>query len=674
MNQNDLPLSWQTVEIRDIADLSGGGTPSRKTPSYFEGTIPWLTGYDLPEDQVVSIYEGREGITEEAIKQSATSIVPAKTVLITTRVTVGKTAVTEVPLCFSQDVTGIQIRDYTLVDPYYLAHCLLAYRERLLRLNRGSTITGIIRSDVARLKIPLPTLPEQERIVEILRRADEVRQLRRRASQRAADLLPALFYDVFGDPIANPKGWEVVQLGTLLMDTPQNGLYKPSSSYGSGTPIVRIADFYAGTLNSPGTFSRVEVSSRERARYELHEGEILINRVNSEEYLGKCALVQNLSEPTVFESNMMRLVVNKDKVSPIYLSTFLTLPYAREQMLRRAKRAINQASINQQDVISLMVPIPDQSTLQLFEKLERSLVTTAGLTASASTRTDDLFQSVLVLAFSGDLTARWRESNTNRLLAAAAERDRLLGISSSVSKLSPNLELTPEELRIEEFDRFLTWLSDLVIHLPTIALNPETLPTSLANLPMGEYTNKMQARFAADNDSTISYIRYGIQLLSESGIDILIAQQPEVTEAQTKFESGFGVLTQEQQQAQGNALRLLRIITSLAREYRRYDQLELGREDVIRFLSPRQRQVVNEIMALGEGTEFTPESLVRKSDILTLDQVHRSIGTLEALGLIVPIQSLKQRVGLVYIAPTLHDIADIIFSDESSTLSVGAEV
>ena len=111
-----LPPYWLFVDVGEIANLVGGGTPSRTRPEFFTGDIPWLTGADLSEDDVTFISSARDSITNEAVSKSATNLVPANTILLTTRVNVGKVAIASVPLCFSQDLTGIIIDDVEIVD------------------------------------------------------------------------------------------------------------------------------------------------------------------------------------------------------------------------------------------------------------------------------------------------------------------------------------------------------------------------------------------------------------------------------------------------------------------------------------------------------------------------------------------------------------------------------
>jgi len=416
-NQN-----WPVVKLGEICTTSSGGTPPRNIADYYKGNIPWVKSGEL-KDNVITYTE--ELLTEDGLLNSSAKLLPAGTLLIALYgATVGKLGILQIEASTNQAVCAIFASK--LIDRDYLFFFLLKQRSHLLNLSIGGAQPNISQDLLRSVKIPLPPLPEQRRIAAILGQADELRQLRREADEKAEKLLLAMFYDYFGDPSINTKNWKVEPLENLLVGTPQNGIYKHASFYGEGVPIIRIADFYQGQLNSPSTFNRLKVSQEEIKKYKLENGNILVNRVNSEEYLGKCALVDALSEPTVFESNMMRLTINKKIVTSRYLSIFLGTEHGRQQLLKSAKRAINQASINQQDVKKVLVPIPP---LDLMEEFEQTAINTLELYKDNTLTTikcSGLFNSLLSQAFTGELTATWREKHADELAKAAQERDELL--------------------------------------------------------------------------------------------------------------------------------------------------------------------------------------------------------------------------------------------------------
>ncbi len=204
-----------------------------------------------------------------------------------------------------------------------------------------------------------------------------------------------------------PELWQWVNFGELIQWGPQNGLYKSSNYYGKGTLIVRIDNFYDGKLNSYKTFKRLSVEEAELKLYQLQVNDILINRVNSMTYIGKCALVSSTPEDCVFESNIMRLKIFHDFISPKFITYYLSSPTGLKQLRKNAKQAVNQASINQTDVALSQVPLcslAEQS--QIIEEIESRLSICDQLEADIETnlkKTEALRQSILKQAFEGKL-------------------------------------------------------------------------------------------------------------------------------------------------------------------------------------------------------------------------------------------------------------------------------
>lgn len=295
------------------------------------------------------------------------------------------------------------IRPTTQVNPEYLWHYLSTQKSYLESRANGSTFKQIKRDDVSDLEIPLPSLPEQMRIAAILDAAEALREKRREAIGKLVRLRASLFDHLFGKPENNSKGWKITSMGALISDGPQNGLYKPSTDYGTGVPILRIDGFYDGVVTGQSTLKRVRVSEKEASLYSLTADDIVINRVNSLPFLGKSALVPALEEPTLFESNVMRLTVDRKIVDPVYLVQFLQTGYIKNQIRSCAKEAVNQASINQTDVKNFVVALPPLSLQQEFGMQARALEKLQMTQESSSAHLDSLFTSLQHRAFRGEL-------------------------------------------------------------------------------------------------------------------------------------------------------------------------------------------------------------------------------------------------------------------------------
>ena len=193
----------------------------------------------------------------------------------------------------------------------------------------------------------------------------------------------------------------------MIADGPQNGLYKPSEFYGDGTLIVRIDAFYDGTITAWGELKRLRLTEKERLQFALANDDILINRVNSPKFLGKAALVRGLAEPCVYESNMMRLRLAVSRVRPDYAILYLQSLIGLVELRKNAKHAINQSSINQEDVKSAnfnLPPLPEQH--EIVRRVEALFALADQIEtryAKAKTHVDRLTQSILAKAFRGDL-------------------------------------------------------------------------------------------------------------------------------------------------------------------------------------------------------------------------------------------------------------------------------
>jgi len=411
------PSHWRSQPLKRLAtEFISGGTPSTGRADFWDGDVPWTTSAPIADDDVV-LSRAQRFITDAGIQGSASHLVPRGSLLVGTRVGVGKAVVNEVDIAISQDLTGVVI-DSRQAETQFLAYQFKVERVRGFfdARSRGTTIKGVSRFDLERLDLWLPPLPEQRAIARALRAVQEAKEARQRElaleRERKATLMEFLFaHGTRGEPGRQtesgeiPESWEEVRLGRLVADGPQNGLYKPAEAYGEGTPIIRINDFdNDGTLSS-GQLNRVRLSNQEVGRYRVNGGDILLNRVNSLSHLGKSVLVPRLAEPTVFESNMMRFHVDESVALPEYVACYLVTERCKARMRGMAKLAVAQCSINQADVQSLLLPLPPVSEQGEVTSVLRACDKKIEALNKESDMLDELFHAMLEELMTGRLCA-----------------------------------------------------------------------------------------------------------------------------------------------------------------------------------------------------------------------------------------------------------------------------
>jgi type I restriction enzyme, S subunit len=291
------------------------------------------------------------------------------------------------------------------LDRDYLTHFLRqpSMIDLATARSTGANLPRLSPKVLAEFQVPLPPIATQKKIAAILDQAEALRSLRRQSIEQLDALARSVFLEMFGDPVTNLKEWETFHLKDLLVDGLQNGLYKPSSKYGKGTPILRIDAFYDGQVTKINDLKRVEVTTAEQELYRLQENDIVINRVNSIEYLGKSALIPKLKEPTIFESNMMRFRLNLTRINPRFLIDYMQTSFIKAQIKVGAKDAVNQSSINQQDVNGFQIRVPPLTLQQQFADRIQAIETLKTHHRQSLATMDTLFNSLQHRAFRGEL-------------------------------------------------------------------------------------------------------------------------------------------------------------------------------------------------------------------------------------------------------------------------------
>jgi type I restriction enzyme S subunit len=277
------------------------------------------------------------------------------------------------------------------------------YGQTLISLGSGATFKEIPKTTVGKFEIPLPPLPTQHKIVEILEEADNLRKLRQQADEKMKDLIPSLFIKMFGDPVKNPKGWKVKKLEEICNDF-QNGVGKNKESYGSGVKVANISDLYDSFRFAPIHFSSINVSQKEIEQYRLNKGDILFVRSSvKREGVAVCSAYDS-DELCLFGSFMIRMMPMNKIIHPYYLSCCLRTEQMRTRLIN-SSNTVAITNIAQPALKKFKVPLPPLPLQQEFAKLVEDIEAEKARQAESRKKLNELFQSLMQRAFTGELVA-----------------------------------------------------------------------------------------------------------------------------------------------------------------------------------------------------------------------------------------------------------------------------
>lgn len=382
--------NWPKRQLGDLVAFVGGGTPRRDDPKYWGGDIPWASVKDLGSQ---SLDTTAEFITSDGLEHSASNLIPEGTVIIASRVGLGKVAINRLPVAINQDLKALTPRDSSL-SPRYLLYFLLSKASQLENAGVGATVKGLTLADYQKLDLLLPPSIEQTRIVRLLDEADALRKLRAKADTRMADFIPALFHEMFGDPITNPKGWPVKRLGEFVtvsdvrlepMNTPERHFnYVGLEQIESGTGVLRPQ---ALTLGSQiRSIKNVFVA-----------GNVLYGKLRPN--LNKVHLAR---EEGICSTDILVLRSNHDTARPAFVYAIMNLPFVISFAVHSAVGA-NLPRVSAKSLMTLRMPLPPMSRQDAFARLLDSRGSFATEADESRQRSEALFQSMLHRAFEGEL-------------------------------------------------------------------------------------------------------------------------------------------------------------------------------------------------------------------------------------------------------------------------------
>lgn len=401
------------IKISDFCKTGSGGTPLTNQKSiFYGGNIPWVKSGELI-DEVLNSTE--ESLTEKGLKESSAKWIKKGAVLVAMYgATVGRTAYLSIDATTNQAICHI-IPDSRIADGKYIWFFLRSKFRDLINSRVGGAQPNINQGIIKNIKIKLPSLTEQKHIVEILDQADSLRKKRAEADKLAERIIPALFYDIFGDPIKLMNSDESVPIKLLDIEI-QNGFACGQKDVKDGVPHLRMNNIDdLGILNLD--LVRTVPIKYKKQKYFLSNGDILFMATNSEDKVGKtCVFYEGSNQKYLFSNHLTRLRINDGCLSPEYLSTYLHLLWKKRYYPSIAKRWVNQATVSNDSLKNLKIFIPDDFKNKEFITIYKSIYEMRKDRIKSSSTINTLFSTLLYKAFTGDFTVKWREAHMQELL------------------------------------------------------------------------------------------------------------------------------------------------------------------------------------------------------------------------------------------------------------------
>ena len=351
---------WKSYRFDEVFDLQMGKTPSRSDSSYWGGTNIWVSIADMNEQKFISCT--KESITDEGVIGSGIKVVPKDTVIMSFKLSIGKTCIAATQLYTNEAIMAFITKKEHTISPEFIYYYLRGYKwEGANKAVMGMTLN---KKAISESVFSYPSLSEQEKIVSELDWLSDIIVKKRQQLKELDALAQSIFYEMFGNPVENEKGWEVKKLGEVGELARGVSKHRPRNApelLGGNIPLIQTGDvansgMYITCYNS--TYSELGLSQSRL----WPKGTLCITIAAT---IGKCSI---LTFDSCFPDSVVGYIVDTKWVNNEYIYYIFNRMQA---ILEENAPAVAQKNINLQVLNSLLLPIPPLPLQQTFaQKIE----------------------------------------------------------------------------------------------------------------------------------------------------------------------------------------------------------------------------------------------------------------------------------------------------------------
>ena len=292
------------------------------------------------------------------------ALVNEPTIIVGRKGSTGAVQLVERP-CYPIDTTYfVRVRTGFNFDIKFLFYLLR--KLDLSRLKTATGVPGLTREDAYREMIPIPPLPEQRRIVDLLSRAEGIIRLRREAEKKAAGLVQGIFLEMFGDPATNPKGWTIADLDSvakIISGATKGRRFEANNAV--ELPYMRVANVKDGHLDL-AEIKTIAVKRCQVEKYRLRPGDLLLTEGGDPDKLGRGALWSGEIEVCLHQNHIFKVRADRSQLLPEFLCELIGSRYGKNYFLRVAKKTTGIATINRTQLGRFPVVMPPPEFQQSF--------------------------------------------------------------------------------------------------------------------------------------------------------------------------------------------------------------------------------------------------------------------------------------------------------------------
>lgn len=356
---------WEYKKLGEVGQIVTGSTPSTKDESnYSPREYCFVKPSDLPSQGIADIEETEYFVSQVGLSKSR--VLPAGSVLVSCIGSIGKIGILTKEACSNQQINAIIPQDET--DSRFIAYSLYAQRFVLESIANAPIVPIINKTDFSKIRIGIPPKSTQLAIVSELDKINELIRLKKEQLKDFDNLAQSLFYEMFGDPVENEKGWEMKKIKDIATEKLSYGSGASAVPFNKSVRYIRITD-----INEYGELKDEKVSPNIfDEKYLLAEGDILFARSGAT--VGKTYLHKQNEIPCIYAGYLIRLRPNELLVLPNYVYYYTKSNYYKSFICAN-QRVVAQPNINAKQYGDLDIPLPPLSLQRLFaqriEQIER---------------------------------------------------------------------------------------------------------------------------------------------------------------------------------------------------------------------------------------------------------------------------------------------------------------